>query len=113
MATIDDTPTPGLCRPTAARRNHAGLGRRALAASALLLPTIVLLGLFIAYPFVKGVLLAVTDTQSRGRRQFVGIANFQKLWNDSIFHIASKHVPLHVCHTIFKIGCWGCGSRCC
>jgi len=31
-------------------------------ASLLLLPTAVLLGLFIAYPFIKGVLLSVTDT---------------------------------------------------
>ena len=33
-------------------------------AMALLLPTVVLLGLFIAYPFVKGVLLSVTDPGS-------------------------------------------------
>ncbi len=31
----------------------------------LLLPTVVLLGLFIAYPFVEGVLLSVTNTQRR------------------------------------------------
>ena len=32
-------------------------------AAALLLPTVILLGLFIAYPFVEGVLLSVTDTK--------------------------------------------------
>src|SRR5882672_5898864 len=43
-------------------------------ASFLLLPTIVLLGLFIAYPFVKGVLLAVTDTKVGIPGNFVGLA---------------------------------------
>src|SRR5712664_2518243 len=57
-------------------------------ASCLLLPTIVLLGLFIAYPFVKGVLLAVTDTKVGIPGQFVGIDNFVKLWHDDIFRVA-------------------------
>ena len=42
-------------------------------ASCLLMPTIVLLGLFIAYPFIKGVLLAVTDTKVGIPGRFVGI----------------------------------------
>jgi len=33
----------------------------------LLLPTVILLGLFIAYPFVEGVLLSVTDAMAMGR----------------------------------------------
>src|SRR5690242_21834147 len=57
-------------------------------ASALLLPTIVLLGLFIAYPFVKGVLLSVTDTRVGVPGHFVGFANFEKLWRDDIFRVA-------------------------
>ena len=57
-------------------------------ASLLLLPTIVLLGLFIAYPFVKGVWLSVTDTRVGVPGSFVGIANFQKLWHDDIFRTA-------------------------
>ena len=36
---------------------------RFLALVLLLLPTLVLLALFIAYPFVKGVELSVTDTK--------------------------------------------------
>src|SRR5437879_6186282 len=57
-------------------------------ASVLLLPTIVLLGLFIAYPFVMGVLLAVTDTKVGVSGGFVGFANFVKLWHDDIFRVA-------------------------
>ncbi|HEY1260066.1 MAG TPA: sugar ABC transporter permease [Stellaceae bacterium] len=54
----------------------------------LLLPTVVLLGLFIAYPFVKGVMLAVTDAKVGVPGHFVGLANFKAIWNDSIFRVA-------------------------
>jgi len=45
-------------------------------ATCLMLPTIVLLGLFIAYPFVKGIMLSVTDTTVGVPGKFVGFANF-------------------------------------
>src|SRR5215213_7594400 len=78
-------------------------------AAVLLLPTIVLLGLFIAYPFVKGVLLAVTDTKVGIPGQFVGFDNFYKLWNDSIFHTAVWNTCLYTfVTTVFKLalGLW-------
>src|SRR5690242_4544904 len=78
-------------------------------AGVLLLPTIVLLGLFIAYPFVKGVLLAVTDTKVGIPGHFVGIDNFRKLWNDSIFHTAVWNTCLYTfVTTVFKLalGLW-------
>ena len=40
----------------------------------LLLPTMVLLSLFIAYPFVKGVELSVTDAKVGVPGSFVGLA---------------------------------------
>src|SRR5881398_1037139 len=78
-------------------------------ASFLLLPTIVLLGLFIAYPFVKGVLLAVTDTKVGVPGHFVGFANFDKLWHDDIFRVAVYNTFLYTfVTTIFKLvlGLW-------
>ena len=48
----------------------------------LMLPTIVLLGLFIAYPFVKGIELSVTDTTVGVPGKFVGLDNFKKIWSD-------------------------------
>src|ERR1700675_1805656 len=78
-------------------------------ASFLLLPTIVLLGLFIAYPFVKGVLLAVTDTKVGIPGHFVGLANFVKLWHDDIFRVAVYNTFLYTfVTTIFKLalGLW-------
>src|SRR5216684_4364582 len=78
-------------------------------ASVLLFPTIVLLGLFIAYPFVKGVLLSVTDTKVGIPGHFVGFANFVKLWHDDIFRVAVYNTFLYTfVTTIFKLvlGLW-------
>jgi multiple sugar transport system permease protein len=78
-------------------------------ASALLLPTIVLLGLFIAYPFVEGVWLSVTSTKVGVPGHFVGLANFVKIWNDSIFRVAVWNTFLYTfVTTVFKLalGLW-------
>jgi multiple sugar transport system permease protein len=74
-------------------------------ALALLVPTMVLLGLFIAYPFVRGILLAVTDSRVGVPGNFVGLANFEKIWNDSIFRIAVYNTFLYTgVTTVFKLG---------
>jgi multiple sugar transport system permease protein len=78
-------------------------------ALALLLPTLVLLGLFIAYPFAKGVELSVTDTKVGVPGHFVGLQNFEKIWNDSIFHVAVWNTCLYTfVTTVFKLalGLW-------
>ena len=49
----------------------------------LVLPTLALLGLFIAYPFIEGVRLSVTDTKVGVAGTFVGLHNFAVLANDS------------------------------
>ena len=43
----------------------------------LLLPTVLLLAVFIAYPFVMGVELSVTDTKVGVPGHFVGLAQFR------------------------------------
>jgi multiple sugar transport system permease protein len=78
-------------------------------ALALLLPTLVLLGLFIAYPFVKGVELSVTDTKVGVPGSFVGLSNFLALANDSIFRTAVWNTCVYtVVTTVFKLalGLW-------
>src|SRR5271169_3966244 len=75
----------------------------------LLLPTVILLGLFIAYPFVKGVLLSVTDAKVGVPGKFVGLDNFDKLWNDSIFRVAVRNTFVYtIVTTVFKLalGLW-------
>ena len=71
----------------------------------LLVPTVVLLGLFIAYPFVQGVLLSVTNSRVGVAGDFVGLANFYKIWNDSIFRTAVYNTFLYTAvTTVFKLG---------
>src|SRR5438309_5343721 len=75
----------------------------------LLLPTLALLGLFIAYPFFKGVELSVTDTKVGVPGHFVGLRNFDKIWNDRIFHVAVYNTFLYTfVTTVFKLvlGLW-------
>ena len=75
----------------------------------LLLPTVILLGLFIAYPFVEGVILSVTDAKVGVAGKFVGMANFDKIWNDSIFRVAVRNTFVYtIVTTIFKLalGLW-------
>jgi len=75
----------------------------------LLFPTLVLLGLFIAYPFVKGVELSVTDAKVGVAGHFVGLENFDKIWNDSIFRVAVRNTFVYtIVTTILKLalGLW-------
>src|ERR1051325_2765700 len=95
MATIDAvTPRTYVATPRRGPLTRLLEDERWLA-SCLLLPTIVLLGLFIAYPFFKGVLLSVTDTKVGIPGHFVGLANFEKLWQDSIFRAAGYNTFLY------------------
>src|ERR1700693_4244412 len=77
----------------------------------LLLPTAVLLALFIAYPFVKGVLLSVTDARVGVPGTFVGLQNFIALAHDGIFRTAAYNTFLYTAvTTVFKLalGLWLC-----
>ena len=50
-------------------------------ALALLMPTAVLLGLFIAYPFFEGVMLSLSSARVGIEGEFVGLKNFTAVWN--------------------------------
>jgi multiple sugar transport system permease protein len=75
----------------------------------LLVPTMVLLGLFIAYPFVRGIILSVTDSRVGVPGEFVGMANFERIWHDSIFRQAVYNTFVYTgATTVFKLalGLW-------
>src|SRR5215467_10716618 len=75
----------------------------------LLVPTVVLLGMFIAYPFVRGILLSVTSSRVGVPGEFVGLANYYKIWNDNIFRTAVYNTFLYTgVTTVFKLslGLW-------
>ena len=70
------------------RRSTPLLENEGLLAGLLLTPTVLLLGVFIAYPFVMGVWLSLSNTSVGNPGEFVGLRNFVKAWNDSIFQTA-------------------------
>ena len=75
----------------------------------LLSPTAVLLALFIAYPFVKGVLLSVSDARVGVPGQFIGLQNFIALTHDGIFLQAVYNTFLYTAvTTVLKLalGLW-------
>jgi multiple sugar transport system permease protein len=75
----------------------------------LLVPTLVLLALFIAYPFAKGVELSLTDTKVGVPGSFVGLHDFAMLLNDSIFRTAVWNTFVYTgVTTVFKLalGLW-------
>jgi multiple sugar transport system permease protein len=100
-----------LTAPREARRRRSGglLESERLLAALLLAPTVLLLGVFIAYPFVMGVWLALSDTSVGNPGQFVGLRNFIKAWNDSIFQTAFWNTCWYTAWaTVFKLslGMW-------
>jgi multiple sugar transport system permease protein len=71
----------------------------------LLTPTAILLGLFIAYPFAEGVLLSLSSTRVGDPGEFVGLANFVKLWDDNIFWTSVWNTFWYTgVTTVFKLG---------
>jgi ABC-type glycerol-3-phosphate transport system permease component len=73
---------PGFRRP---RRLGQLLERQDILAVLLLAPTLTILTLFIAYPFVLGIWLAVSDKVVGRPGAFVGLENFRVNLNDTIF----------------------------
>src|SRR5215510_13216908 len=73
--------------PEARRPGPLGplLEREHVLAGVLLAPTLVILALFIAYPFGLGIWLAVSDKVVGRPGSFVGLENFRVNLNDAIF----------------------------
>jgi multiple sugar transport system permease protein len=75
----------------------------------LLVPTLALLSLFIAYPFGRGVWLSLTNSVVGVPGEFVGLQNFAKIWEDSIFRTAAINTFVYTgVTTVFKLalGLW-------
>ena len=94
---------------TSRRPRRQWLENERLLAFVLLLPAVVLLTVFIAYPFVMGVWFSLTSISVGNPGEFVWFKNFVKAWNDSIFRTAFKNTFVYTFWaTIFKlaIGMW-------
>jgi len=80
-----------------------------LLAAALLAPGMLVLVLFIAYPFVMAIWFSLTSIRVGDAGEFVGLANFTKAWHDSIFQTAFRNTVFYTFWaTIFKfaLGMW-------
>jgi multiple sugar transport system permease protein len=78
-------------------------------AAALLAPGVAILVLFIAYPFVMALWFALTSIRVGDPGTFVGLANFAKAWDDSIFRTAFWNTVFYTFWaTVFKLalGMW-------
>jgi len=70
---------------------------------------VAILAAFIAYPFVMAIWFSLTDISVGTRGTFVGIANFRKAWNDTIFQTAFWNTCFYTFWaTVFKLtlGMW-------
>ena len=79
----------------------------------LLVPTLALLGMFIAYPFARGILLSVTNSRVGIQGEFVGLANFYKIFSDGIFRTSVYNTFVYTGFTtVFKLalGLWLMGE---
>jgi multiple sugar transport system permease protein len=95
-------------RPTAPRWIRFAEDERVLAL-ALLAPAVVILVTFIAYPFVMAIWFSLTSIRVGDPGHFVGLANFTKAWEDSIFQTAFKNTVFYTFWaTVFKLtlGMW-------
>src|SRR5712691_3144237 len=80
------------------------LEREHVLAGVLLAPTLVILALFIAYPFILGIWLAVSDKVVGRPGNFVGLDNFRVNLNDSIFLRAFQNTLVYTfIATILKL----------
>ncbi|MEK7362860.1 MAG: sugar ABC transporter permease [candidate division NC10 bacterium] len=100
-----------LPRPRAAREPFLtrSLDNERLLAALLLAPAVLILAVFIAYPFVMGVWLSLSSTSVGNPGKFVGLKNFLKAWDDSIFRTAFGNTLFYTFWaTIFKLalGMW-------
>ncbi len=78
-------------------------------AVALLAPGVIILTIFIAYPFVMAIWFALTDISVGVVGKFVGTENFAKAWEDTIFQTAFKNTVFYTFWaTVFKLslGMW-------
>jgi multiple sugar transport system permease protein len=70
---------------------------------------VVILTVFIAYPFVMAIWFALTDISVGTAGKFVGIDNFRKAWSDTIFQSAFWNTCFYTFWaTVFKLalGMW-------
>ena len=98
----------GVPRPRRAfnplRRPLAALERQAPLGIVLMVPGMLLLLVFMAYPFFLGIYLAMTDSTIGRSGSFVGLKNFANLLSDGIFLQTVRNTFVYALFTVpFKL----------
>jgi len=95
--------------PEARRPSRLGrlLEREHVLAGALLAPTLLILAVFIAYPFGLGIWLALTDKVVGRPGHFVGLQNFRVNLDDAIFLRAFQNTFVYTFAATFLKLCLG------
>ena len=87
------------------RRATPSERREWLLAFILLCPALFMLGLFVAYPFVRGIWLSLLDSVIGREGDFVGVQNYVRLWHDSIFQRTAANTFIYTgVATVLKLG---------
>ncbi len=60
-----------------------------------MMPTMILLLLFLAYPLVKGIWMSFTDARIGRGGAFVGLENYEWLWDDDVFWLSVFNTLLY------------------
>src|SRR5919206_4121972 len=103
-----NTTVAGAGRARGARRSVAGanslLDREGVLGYVLMTPALLLLIVFIAYPFVLGVWYSMSDVQIFGLGKFIGLTNYTNLLNSPVFLQTVKNSFVYtITATIFKL----------
>ncbi|TMB75580.1 MAG: sugar ABC transporter permease, partial [Chloroflexi bacterium] len=72
----------------------------------LLAPTLIVLGIFLLYPFLFGIWLSLTDSELGNLGNFIGLDNFRFEWRntDGVFYTAVVNTFLYTgITTVFKL----------
>ncbi len=102
---LAETPAAAVAkRPPRALSPGILLEREAVLGYLLMLPALALLTVFVLYPFLYGIWLALTDSRIGVPGDFVGLRNFLELTQDSIFQQTFRNTFLYTgVTTVFKL----------
>ena len=70
-------------------------GRRGWLGFWFMMPAAVILLLFLAYPLIKGIWLSFTSARIGRDGEFVGLENYEWLWDDSVFWLSVFNTVLY------------------
>jgi multiple sugar transport system permease protein len=99
------SPAAGALAPSRGRLSAgAWLDQEGVLGYILMTPALLLLTVFIAYPFVLGVWYSMSDVQIFGLGKFIGLTNYQTLLNSPVFLQTVKNSFVYTGFaTIFKL----------